>query len=533
VPGWTGTPFTDMTAVTQGRHLDVGHMAAPLVGRAAELTWLDQALATVRGGSPATVLIGGDAGAGKTRLVTEFAAMAGATARVLTGWCPELGPVGLPFAPFTDILRELARDRSVPAFPPGGELLRLFPELSPPPVWGAGEVGGDAKAGRARLFVQMLSLLERVARRQPLVLIIENVHWADESTRDLISFLVDNQDAMDGVLIILTYRSDEVHRGHPLAALLSGLGRFGWVLRTELSGLSRGESDKLIELILGSEPPKSLAEALYRRTAGNPMLTGQLACRAQVPGVTARDVMLAAVCRLPEDTQDVLRAASVGGQRIGQALLATVTELDATALTAVLRPAVAADVIEIDADSFAFRHSLTGEVLHQDLLPCEHTRMHQRFAIALQNDPDLVPAGRAVFEEAEHWQHAHDPARSLGSAWQAAAQAGKLLACAEQLAMLTRVLELWPCVPEAPSLTGSDQAHVLRSAAEAARAAGHLHLSSALASARYEPDGCKPPTAPASIASPAASPSHHTGSAPPQEAGEPLGQLLPESRPVA
>jgi hypothetical protein len=344
----------------------------------------------------------------------------------------------------------------------------------------------------------MLSLLERLARHQPLVLVIENVHWADESTRDLISFLVDNQGAMDGLLIILTYRSDEMHRSHPLAALLSGLGRFGWVLRTELSGLRRSESDKLVELILGGDPPTSLAEGVYRRTAGNPLLVEQLACRARVPGATARDVMLAAVHRLPDDTQDVLRAASVGGPRTRRRLLAAVTGLDETALAAVLRPALAADVIQTDADSFVFRHSLTSEALHQDLLPCEHTRMHQHFAVALGSDPGLVPAGRAVFEQAQHWQHAHDLARSLGSAWQAAAEAGRLLACAEQLAMLTRVLELWPCVPEAEALTGSDQAHVLRQAAEAARAAGHLHLSSALSAARHEdcdeqPDGATSP----------------------------------------
>src|SRR5580658_6729704 len=191
---WTATPFTDMTILAQACLPDVAQLT-PLVGRRQELAWLDQAMATVRGGSPATVLIGGDAGLGKTRLVSEFTAVTKSSARVLTGRCPELGPVGLPFAPFTDVLRELARDPAAPAFPPGGELLRLLPELAPPAINGEGAAGGDAKAGRARLFVQMLSLLERLARQRPLVLIIENVHWADESTRDLISFLVDNQGA--------------------------------------------------------------------------------------------------------------------------------------------------------------------------------------------------------------------------------------------------------------------------------------------------------------------------------------------------
>jgi hypothetical protein len=509
-----------MTAVASASPPGVAQ-PTPLVGRQAELAWLAQAMATVRGGSPATVLIGGDAGVGKTRLVREFAAVAGATARVLTGRCPEFGPIGLPFAPFTDVLRELATDRAVPGFPMGGELLRLLPELAPPAVT------TDSKTGRARLFVQMLSLLERLASQRPLVLVIEDVHWADESSRDLISFLVDNQGAMDGVLIILTYRADELHRGHPLAALLAGLGRFGWVLRTEMAGLNRGQSYELIRHILGGEPTTSLADGVYRRAAGNPLLVGQLACRVRVPGVTPRDVMLAAVCRLPDDTQDVLRAASAGGQQTGRRLLAAVTGLSPDTLMARLRPAVAADVIETGPDSFAFRHSLTGEALHHDLLPGEHTKMHQGFATALQADPSLTRPGRAGFEQAYHWHHAHDPVQSLNSAWQAAAEAGRLLACAEQLAMLTRVLELWSSVPSAERLTGADQAHVLRQTAAAARAAGHLHLSTALTSTALTSTALTS----TALTSTAPAAGRYTGrNGKPVAHGRSLRQLLPETR---
>jgi predicted ATPase len=472
-----------MTALAGSEAATVRWLGAPLVGRRTELAWLEQALDQVRRGGAATVLIGGDTGLGKSRLVGEFAAAVGGTARVLTGRCPELGPVGLPFAPFTDVLRELARDPGVPSFPPGGELLRLLPELAPPDA----DSGGDAKAGRARLFVQMLSLLERLASQRPVVLVIEDAHWADESTRDLLSFLVDNQGAMDGVLIVVTYRSDELHRGHPLCGLLSRLGRLGWVLRTELTGLSDGETAELIRLILGGEPPSSLVHAVQRRAAGNPLLVEQLACQVRTPGATPRDLMLAAVHRLPDDTQDVLRAASVGGRWTGRTLLSAVTGIPAATLTATLRPAVAADVIVAGRQCFSFRHSLTGEALHQDLLPGEHTRMHHHFAAALQADPSLVPAGRAAFEQAEHWHHAHDPARELSGAWLAAAQAARVFACAEQLAMLARVLELWSSVPEASALTGASHAEVLRQAATAARAAGHLHLSSALAAVPSRP----------------------------------------------
>jgi hypothetical protein len=191
--------------------------------------------------------------------------------------------------------------------------------------------------------------------------------------------------------------------------------------------------------------------------------------------------MLGAVCRLPDGTQEALRAACVGGQCTGEALLATVTRMSTAELATALRPAVAAGVLQAGHGYFAFQHSLTGEVLHQDLLPGEHTRMHHRFAGALQADPSLALPGRAAFEQAEHWHHAHDPARELTGAWWAAAEAGRLLACAEQLTMLTRVLELWSGVPTAGDLTGAAHGDVLRQAAAAAHAAGRLHLSSALA----------------------------------------------------
>jgi hypothetical protein len=463
-----------MTALADAGPLPV----VPLVGRHDELSWLDRALARVRGGAPATVLLGGDAGVGKSRLVQEFLDNARRTARVLTGRCPELGPVGLPFAPFTDMLRELRRDPAGAARPADGELRRLLPELGQPAA------NPDPKGARARLFVQMLTLLEQLARQRPVVLVIEDAHWAGASTIELLSFLVDNQDAMAGVLIIVTYRSDELHRGHPLCALLSGLGRFGWVLRSELPGLSRGESAELLSLLLAGQPPARLADGIYRRSDGNPLLIGQLVCCAKDRARTPRDMMLGAVCRLPDGTQEALRAACVGGQCTAGTLLARVTGMSTEALATALRPAVTAGVLRTGHGYVAFQHSLTGEALHQDLLPGEHTRLHHRFACALQADASLAPPGRAAFEQAEHWHHAHDPARELTGAWRAAAEAGRLLACAEQLAMLTRVLELWSCVPAAGELTGATHGDVQRQAAAAAHAAGHLHLSSALAQAR-------------------------------------------------
>jgi predicted ATPase len=456
-----------------------------LVGRRKELGWLGEALARAVGGNPAALLIGGDAGVGKSRLVSEFAAAAPA-ARVLTGRCPELGTVGLPFAPLRAILRDLVRDRGFAGVigAPDRELIRLLPELGRPAAT------GTFREARARLFVETLSLLEQLGRQQPTVLVIEDAHWADESTRELLYFLIDNQDAMHGVLIIVTYRSCELHRGHPFCALLPRLGRLGWVQRTELTGLGRDESAELVGHLAGGAPGLPLANRVYRRAEGIPLLIEELVGadreRCWAGTATTHDLMLAAVRRLPDPTQDVLRVASTGGQRTGRGLLAAVTGLSAGELEASVRPAVDSGVLEGDEDYVTFRHALISEALHQDLLPGEHTSTHQRFAVALREDSSLVPAGCAAIEEAEHWQHAHDPARALGSAWRAAADAGRALARAEQLAMLTRVLELWESVPDAEWLTGADHAIVLQQAADVATAAGERQLAIALASAAQD-----------------------------------------------
>lgn len=178
-----------------------------LIGRSAQLSALETALAAAARGRPSAVVVGGEAGVGKTRLVTEFAQRSrGTGARVLIGGCVELGADGLPFAPFAAALRDLVRQIGVAAVAellPGGatrELARLLPEF--------GEPAGPDGAGeaRARLFEQLLTLLERLAEAGPVVLIVEDMHWADQSSRDLLAFLIRNQPSAEGLLMVITYR---------------------------------------------------------------------------------------------------------------------------------------------------------------------------------------------------------------------------------------------------------------------------------------------------------------------------------------
>jgi ATP/maltotriose-dependent transcriptional regulator MalT len=447
-----------------------------LVGRSGQLSALDTALTEAGRGHPSTVMVGGEAGVGKSRLVTEFAGRAqGTGVRVLTGGCLELGADSLPFAPFTSVLRELVHDlgaAGVAGLLPGGgtrELARLLPEFGEP----AGP--GDAGEARARLFEQVLLVLEHLADAGPVVLVIEDMHWADRSTRDLLAFLIRNQLSLDGVLIVVTYRSDDLHRTHPLRPLLAELDRIGWVTRMDLGRLSRQDTGQLAAQIIGREPGHDLLAAVYGRTEGNPLFVEALLGDGELGSglpESLHDLLMTGVRRLPEETQEVVRVASAGGDRTGHGLLTAVTGLDGAALARALRPAVAANVLLTDSDGYLFRHALIREAVHDELLPGERSQVHSRFAEVIAADPALVAPGQAPGEQARHWYAAHDTPRALVGAWQAAGQAGRALAYAEQLAMLSRVLELWEQVPDAARRVGADHGAVLEEAVQAAELAG-------------------------------------------------------------
>ena len=361
------------------------------------------------------------------------------------------------------------------------ELARLLPELGEP------DIHGDPGEARARMFEQLLVLFEHLAESGPLILVIEDAHWSDRSTRDLLAFLVGNQQVLDQVLIVVTFRSDELHRGHPLRPVLAQLDRLGWVMRLELPRLTRREGRELAACLLGREPEPELADRVFSRSEGNPLFLEALLRRDDLlhPGLpeSLRDLILADVWRLPAETQEVLRALGVAGQRSGHPLLAAVTGLGDDSLLVALRSAVSANVLVPEGDGYAFRHALIREAILGEVLPGEKTRLHSRLAEILAADPSLVAPGRAVIEQAHHWYAAHDSAQALESAWQAAAAARRALAHAERLAMLARILELWPALPDAAKRIGASHLDVLESAADAAPAAGEDEQGIAFATA--------------------------------------------------
>ncbi|WP_331461035.1 ATP-binding protein [Micromonospora tarapacensis] len=449
-----------------------------LVGRQSELTRLGEALARTRAGEPATVLVGGEAGVGKTRLLEEFGRSAGDSARVLVGQCLELGEAGLPFAPFAAALRAVLRRDGVGVFDGyEAEFARLLPELARVSPGAATPAAALSDAPRGYLFDLVAQLFGRLAAAQPLVLVIEDLHWADRSTRDLIGFLV--RAARTGrLLLVCTYRTDELHRGHPLRPFLAELDRDRGVDRIELARLDRDGTGAVLAGLLGAEPGARAVDDIHDRTQGNPLFIEELAAAGSPIGCAAlpdtlRDLLLARVDRLPEPAQRVLRIAAAGGNRLAHPLLAEVAGLPEPELDDALRAAVTAQLLVADPDGdYEFQHALVREAVHDELLPGEHARLHARFAAAVEAQPHLVAAGRAPAEIAHHWYAAHDHPRALVTARVAACAAGDRYAYAEQSRLLERVLELWELVPDAADRLGMDHLAVLEETLAAATIAG-------------------------------------------------------------
>ncbi|MFJ4724145.1 helix-turn-helix transcriptional regulator [Streptomyces luteogriseus] len=424
------------------------------VGRAEELGTLHDALVRAREGEPQALLVGGEAGVGKTRLVEEFAAAARHRGAVVAlGGCVEIGADGLPFAPFSTALRALRRELpgelAAAAAGQEEELARLLPEL------------GEAKAGRhdedgmARLFELTARLLERVTAEHTVVFALEDLHWADASTRHLLSYLF--RTLRTGRLVVLaTYRSDDIHRRHPLRPLLAELDRLRTIRRLELARFTRDEVGRQVAGILAHEPEPDRIDAIFERSDGNAFFVEELAVAAPEgcrTGLTdsLRDLLLVRVEGLPETAQQIARIVAEGGSTVEYRLLAAVARLAEDDLIEALRAAVNANILAPapGGDGYRFRHSLVREAVSDDLLPGERSRLNRRYAEALESDPALVPADQRATRLASYWYHAHDAAKALPAVLEASVEARRRHAYSEQLRLLERAMELWDAAPDA------------------------------------------------------------------------------------
>ncbi len=468
-----------------------GRVSSPkFVGRVDERRRLRSAFDGALEADPSVMLIGGEAGVGKTRLVNVVADdVVARGGRVVTGNCLELVERAMPYGPVVQVLRQLARTMPPPEFDAvvgsaRGGLAHLVPEL--------GSVADERERDGAELqegglLEHLLGVVERLGADVPLLFVIEDLHWADRSTRDLIVFLARNlRDTK--VMLVGTYRSDDLHRRHPLRAVLAELERGGTVLRIDLQRFTRAEVRDQLTSILGSPAAADLVDAVYERSEGNPFFAEEIVAATRdgdlrtLPS-TLRDLLLARVDELPASTRDVLRTAAVIGRRFPHTLLAAVCERLDDDLLEDLRLAVEHQVLVTEGDHYSFRHALVQEAVYDDLLPGERTRLHARFADLLVLKPELFDGGEAerVSEVACHWFAAHDHERALPAAVDAARAAEQMYAFPEALAHCERALALWDRVPDASVRIGMTRVDLTRFAARMADLSGTTDRALALA----------------------------------------------------
>ena len=417
------------------------------VGRARELSELEHALAATQMGNGATVLVAGDAGIGKTRLVSELATRAGeAGCEVLLGRCIDLVGTELPYQPFVEALRPLGKLPQAEARAAGSQL---------------------------RLFEETLGLLANRAANAPVLLVLEDVHWADTSTLDLVVYLAHNLDERR-MLLLVTHRADEPTSAERMRRLADGVLHSGSAHLVELGPLDREELTALLAAHTGGLPPPTVTEAIVARSEGNPFFAEELLAAAG-DGEAAlprglRDLLLQRVARLDRRSQGVLRLAAAAGRDVGYQLLCAAAPSSERDVRESLRRAVEHGVLVPDqaTGGFRFRHALLAEAIYETLLPGERQELHARLADELaQGKPQASPA-----ELAPHWAAAGRPMEALVASVEAAREAEAVFAWAEALRHLERALALWPDVPDAASLVGLELAELSSWAARVASTTG-------------------------------------------------------------
>jgi DNA-binding CsgD family transcriptional regulator/tetratricopeptide (TPR) repeat protein len=462
-----------------------GSEHAGFIGRTDELARLTEALGRAADGHGSTVVVGGEAGIGKTRMLEVFAASARESqAQVLSGACIQFEGHGLAFAPFVEALRGLLRpvERArLPAFlgPARRDLARLLPELAD--ERGVADHDRDLdRTGQPGLFEVVLAVIERLSRTTPVVLIVEDVQWADHDTRDLLGFLVRHLRTSRVLTILSTRTGDADHDGRS-AQFLAELERDPWVGRIELAALSRSEIGQLVTANWGHRPSGEALDDIVARSNGNPFYAEQLVAigpRAdgghELPPLL-RDVLKARLAELPPGVRDVVGAIAAAAGRVDDSDLVDLLGVEPRALTGALRTAIAAGVLVTvedgeDRSGYAFRHALLKEVAYADLLPGERLRLHARFAerLAARRSAGLpVDASDLAF----HLDRAGRVDAAVAALVEAGGVAEHAYAFGRARRFYERALVLWGTATMV-STVSADRALVLQRAAECALLTG-------------------------------------------------------------
>ena len=473
------------------------------VGRVAERVALAELWGEVCAGSLRLALISGEAGVGKTRLSTHLALTAhGQGATVLYGRCDE--DLGVPYQPWAQALRHLVGEAPLSLLQAhverhGGEIVRLAPALAERVTDVPAPRQSDPETERYLLYAAAAGLLEGAAAQEPIVLVLDDLHWADGPTLSLLRQVVAAGSSMR-MLVIGTYRDSDLSREHPLQALLADLHRERGVQRLRLSGLGNEDILALMEAIAGhdlEEGERALAGEIARETAGNPFFAGELLRHLTESGAivyedggrwrlvgdvsdiglpqSVREVVGRRVERLGPDARTALSAAAVIGREFDLDLLAAVADLEKARLLDLLEEAVRASLLQESSERagcFTFTHALVQHTLYEDLGRTRRALLHQRVAEAVEEQCGEDP-GERLGELAAHWAAATvsaNPGKALRYAQQAADRALAGLAPDEAARWYRQALELHH---QTPGGDRSERCELLIGLGEAQRQTGN------------------------------------------------------------
>ena len=430
-----------------------------LVGRQEELSQLEDALLSANRGDGRFVLLGGEAGIGKTRLATELTRRAHKLGcDTLWGSCSE-AELALPYLPFVEAVGKHLAEQDPAALrtalgPTAGELAQLFPQLADGPPKAP---EGDPAQAKLRLFESVVTLLELWAQNRGLLLVLDDVHWADGSTRELLDYAA-RRLAQSRVMLLATYRSDELDRRHPLTRTVQIWRRSGLAEAVAVPSMTPANLTEMIAAILNAdEVNEELASLVGERAEGNPFVLEEMLREAIDRGEivrtdagwrrgsvdtlrmpeTVREAVLLRLGRLDPEWIDVLRAAAVLGRSFDYALLLEVAEADEASVLASLEAAVAQQLLEEDGEGgqrYTWRHALTQEAIAGDTVVPKRQRMHSRAADA------LVRGDGSALAVARHLLGAGRTEEAVDACLRAADEAERAIAFSEAAELLERVL---------------------------------------------------------------------------------------------
>ncbi|MBO4141723.1 AAA family ATPase [Micromonospora tulbaghiae] len=445
------------------------------VGRDHELNTLRRRLSEAGQGTARTVLIGGEPGVGKSRLMAAFAREARERgAHVLAGACEEHFGDPMPYAPLLEALETFGREHGDPeAAELGGPAYRKLTAFF--------DLEGDSMHTPQQVFLAVRRMLDHIGAEAPVVLIMEDLHWADPSTLDLVRHLA--QAPPDGrrLLFVCSYRANP-RRGDPLWQLLAGTTFLRRTERFELPAFTLEEMRRLVAAGSPGRVDPRLVERCLRWSDGIPFYAEQLMAAGALAGrdedvqlpPDIRSVMLARLGGLTEEALKVLRVAAVAGRAMSRRLLRTVSGLPAETLRDALQECFDQQMLVAgQEDSYSFRHALLREVVYQETVRDTQVDLHTAMAEALAADPRLsLIDGSAAAEQASHWYQAGAWPQALTYAVQAGRAAARTLAFSSAEVQFDRALRLWHRVGDPQARAGVPRSQLLAEAAEAARWSG-------------------------------------------------------------